>query len=241
MKRALFLFACILAWNVSAKAADYSLKATAIPVASWEGFYMGVQGGAVWSAGSFQDLDAFSSMPIIEQVSGFGGTVGGHIGYNWQRRYLVYGFEADGSWIDGNATSSLCHPCSAGANQNMDPSWLATVRGRVGVAFDDTLLYLTGGAAFGAPKNFFDIFSNATGVVQGQFTSNSTQVGLTAGVGVEHQLSPKITMRGEFRYVDFRDDNVVVTPGTCAPTCVGDRGEFSSSLIIGLVGASFKF
>jgi len=68
------------------------------------------------------------------EVSGEGddgnGVIGGlHLGYNWQRRNIVFGVEGDVSFD--------------GALDN----YLASLRGRIGVARENALFYITGGLA----------------------------------------------------------------------------------------------
>ncbi|MBC8050976.1 MAG: hypothetical protein H7X92_12655 [Chitinophagales bacterium] len=64
------------------------------------------------------------------QLGGDNGLIGGvHLGYNWQRDAVVFGVEADASFHDG-----------------VD-DYLASLRGRIGLAHGNWLLYLTGGFA----------------------------------------------------------------------------------------------
>ena len=93
----------------------------------------------------------------------------------------MFGVEADGDWADASgfgtftATSSSSL-CAGGCLTNN--SWLATVRGRAGYAFDRFLVYGTGGAAFG---NVRANFSNDP-------VSSATEAGWTVGAGVEVAL-----------------------------------------------------
>jgi outer membrane immunogenic protein len=91
--------------------------------------------------------------------------------------------------------------------------WLATLRGRGGLAFDSTLVYVTGGVAFGHVKDSFEVRS-ATSARLASFTQNKTKVGWTAGVGVEHMFSPHWTARAEFRYVDLGTTAVACSSAT---------------------------
>ena len=73
---------------------------------------------------------------------------GGTLGANYQLGSLVFGVEADGDWTDpsGFGTFTASQLC-AGVCQTTN-NWLATVRGRIGYAFDRYLVYGTAGAAF---------------------------------------------------------------------------------------------
>ena len=80
-------------------------------------------------------------------TSGF--VFGGTVGANYQVGSLVFGVEADGDWADasGFGTFTASALCAGGCLTTS--SWLSTVRGRAGYAFDRFLVYGTGGAAFG--------------------------------------------------------------------------------------------
>ena len=145
--------------------------------------------------------------------------------------------EGDWNWLDVRARRDDL-ALASGQQTSFDVSWLATVRGRAGLALDATLLYVTGGLAFGKVKNRSAFLIN--GIADETFEVNETKVGWTAGVGVEHMFSPHWTVRAEFRYVDLG-----TTKATCAtqlsPDCSLYRGEFSNTLTMGLVGVDYKF
>ena len=80
-------------------------------------------------------------------TSGF--VFGGTVGANYQVGSLVFGVEADGDWADasGFGTFTASSLCAGGCLTTS--SWLSTLRGRAGYAFDRFFVYGTGGAAFG--------------------------------------------------------------------------------------------
>jgi outer membrane immunogenic protein len=123
-----------------------------------------------------------------------------------------------------------------------DLKWLATVRGRAGLAVDATLVYFTGGVAFGHVKNSIAAL-NFDGSTSGSFSESKTRTGWTAGFGVEHIFSRHWTARAEFRYVDLgRSGGIGCTTGTS--TFCSDfnyRSDFSNTLMMGLVGLNYKF
>jgi outer membrane immunogenic protein len=218
-------------------------------VLSWAGGYLGIQGGAAQNYALFEDSDCFiGRCPLIDGRK-TGGTVGGLLGYNWQQGSFVYGVEGDWSWI-GAKTSRLAPVLGFAGNNDLSTSYdvncLATLRGRAGLAFDSTLFYVTGGAAFGHVKNSVELISAGpvnTGTINASYTQNRTKIGWTAGVGAEYMLSQHWTARAEFRYVDLGRTTVACSSATDFNNCVsaGYRGEFSNTLKLGLVGLNYKF
>ena len=118
------------------------------------------------------------------------GVIGGvQAGYNWQVSNFVLGLEADADWTNASASRTVVFgplgPAIAG-NFMVDSSketFLATVRPRLGWAFDRALFYGTGGVAFGSVKT-----SDTLGFPQSFLDATSTSktlTGWTAGAGVE--------------------------------------------------------
>ena len=196
MKRILLAAALALAAGGQALAADLpqpgpppprapaTYVPTPAPVFTWTGIYVGINGGYGFGDSSWSTLGLVPTGNF--STSGFlaGGTVGGN--YQWNQ--FVLGVEGDGDWtnLDGT-TNSTCPNCE------VKSTWLATVRGRAGYAFDRILFYGTGGAAFGNVQG---------GAIGGPFASG-TQTGWTAGGGVEFAFTPNLTGKVEYLYVDL--------------------------------------
>jgi outer membrane immunogenic protein len=251
MKKFLLATVSMVALTSVARAADISdaLKARAQiyspgPTRMWEGAYFGVQGGVARRGASFNDGGAFAGDARTTQFDGSrtGATIGGLLGYNWQLGSFVYGVEGDWNWIGAKTTQVVPNFGLFGANLStaFDVSWLASVRGRAGLALDSTLLYITGGPAFGRVENNAGITTPLTNT---SFPQDQTKVGWTAGVGAEYMLSQHWTARAEFRYVDLGRNSVACTTTTrsCSIGRSAYRGEFSNTLKLGLVGLNYKF
>jgi len=164
----------------SASAADLGArpmytKAPPAPLYNWTGAYLGINGGGGW--GDFGGLD----------VSG--GFVGGTLGYNWQQGMTVFGLETDIAWsgIDNSGTA-LGVPFSAGSD------WFGTLRGRLGIAQDRTLWFVSGGLAYGN-INVSTPFGNA----------DNTNAGWALGGGVEFALQGPWTAKIEYLHIDLGD------------------------------------
>jgi outer membrane immunogenic protein len=146
-----------------------------IPVASWTGFYIGVNGGYGWA-----NEDNYA---VVLPEGGFGG---GQIGYNWQgvlNPSLVIGIEAD---IQGADISD-----SIGV-EKQSLNYFGTVRGRLGYAFERTLVYATGGFAYGEVEYKNPVFS-----------LTDTQTGWVVGGGIEYKLTPAWSLKGEYQFLSL--------------------------------------
>jgi outer membrane immunogenic protein len=132
--------------------------------------------------------------------------VGGQIGYNIQMRQFVFGAEADlaGAWLDG---STACPNPAFNCEHSFN--WLASVRGRAGVALNGnrTLLYGTAGVAW-ADVDYSA--KDATGAQFGTGFSN-THVGWVAGAGIEHMITQNLSAKIEYLYYGF--DSVTAPAG----------------------------
>jgi len=225
MRKSLLASVSAFALAGAAYGADMApvLKAPPPPVASWSGFYLGIDGGVARHDADFNDLGGFFSGSGTKSTSKTGGVLGGYAGVNWQDRSFVYGLEGDINWVGAKATELWggTFTGSFTAAQSQDVPWVATFRGRMGIDYESTLFYVTGGLAVGQVKNSFNGFCSpafpcfgvGAGALFGSFSENKTRLGWTAGAGVEHMFSSHWTI----------------------------RGEFSNTLMSGLVGLGYKF
>ncbi|HZV21755.1 MAG TPA: outer membrane beta-barrel protein, partial [Hyphomicrobiales bacterium] len=148
-----------------------------VAAVNWSGAYGGFNVGTGWLADDGSAL-----------LSPSGGFAGGQIGYNWQGVFgmgpnWVLGVEADlqGSGIEDS---------SSGLKSSLN--WFGTIRGRVGYAFGSTLVYATGGFAFGEVEN--TVFpARAT----------ETQTGYAVGGGVEYRFNPTWSIKGEYQFISL--------------------------------------
>jgi outer membrane immunogenic protein len=173
-------------WMASAQAADLSYGSPApytvnqpLNMYSWAGPYLGANLGYGWGS-----VDHNPTQP-----SGFEG--GAQAGYNWQSGAIVFGIEGD---LQATAADDTFAPWK------YSNPWFGTVRGRVGYAFGNVLLYGTGGLAFGELRG--ETFG---------LSESHTNAGWTAGVGAEFGFAPHWTAKVEYLYVDLSDSRFTIT------------------------------
>ena len=185
---AAFIVGAPAAFAADMPIAQAPMEATVIESASydWSGFYVGVYGG--YAFGEFDD--AFAGTGDAE-----GGMAGGTLGYNMQfGGNWVAGIEVDGGWagIEDDVT---------GTDFNID--WTSTARGRIGYAFDNFLVYATGGAAIAG----IEVDGAGAGGAD-----DDTRLGYAVGGGVEAALTDNISGKIEYQYIDLGDEEIDTVP-----------------------------
>ena len=153
-------------------------------------------------------------------ASGF--LAGGQIGYNYQIQNWVLGVEGEASWT--NLKGSNVDPVHPTVNQN-NTDFIGVLGGRVGYAFDRLLLYGKAGGAWANAQDF--VFSNTTfsvgngspapaTVAAGSLVDAATvnRFGFMLGAGVEYALTPQLSVKAEYEYLDFGRQRVTVAPTT---------------------------
>jgi len=179
--------------NNAAQAADAPMPMKAPPPVAthnWAGLYVGGHIGAGFSYRNWTLGDGAIS------EAGDAVMIGGQIGFNHQVGKWVIGVESDAAW--GNLKGESV--CPDGINTCWTrQTWLGTVTGRIGYAFDPALFYLKGGAAFTRADYFKTARIPSTLDERGGGARN----GWTAGVGMDYALWNNWSLRLEYDYLDF--------------------------------------
>jgi outer membrane immunogenic protein len=197
---------CAIAADLPTQA--YKSAPVVAQVYNWTGLYVGVNGG--YAGGDQDPLVLFGNRFDRSSMGVNGGMVGGTVGAQIQQGYVVLGLEGDLDWanIKGNYVVT---PTILGAgigpgitlNVASDISAVGTARARVGVAMNNWLLYVTGGAAFvkssangtsiaGAPCGTLGVFPNCG--------ASAWRPGIVAGLGMEYGFTPNWSVKGEYLY-----------------------------------------
>ncbi len=216
MKRILLAGVIALAAGAQALAADLPPPMAPAPRApaayipapppfSWSGFYVGINGGYGFGNSSWTGPGLLTGTTGNFNVKG--GMAGGTLGWNYQLGQLVLGIEGDYDWqnIRGTMVGGGCTNI-AGFVGSCDTasSWIGTVRGRIGYAFDRIMVYGTAGGAV------TDVKASAGALDW----SSSTEWGWTAGAGIEGAITDNVTAKVEYLYDGFQ--NATCAAGSCS-------------------------
>ena len=196
MKRILMAAALALAAGGQALAADLPQPApppprapatyvpVPVPVFSWTGIYVGINGGYAFGTSSWNAQasarPATSAPTACSSAARSAAITSG-----------ASSCSASRAMATGRTSMARRPHLWPGCEAKSD--WLATVRGRAGYAFDRILVYGTGGGAFG----------NVQAASRRAPFSSATQIGWTAGGGVEFAFTPNLTAKVEYLYVDL--------------------------------------
>ena len=115
----------------------------------WTGFYLGVHagGGAVTGRTVDSEDTIFDDPEGDFDLEGFEGFFGGQLGFNHQIDNLIYGLEGDFSWIDFSRDRTMDDNPPNFPYVKAEMEWLATLRGRLGLATGNGMVYATAGVA----------------------------------------------------------------------------------------------
>jgi outer membrane immunogenic protein len=213
-----------------ALAADMRPPPAPVELFTWSGAYVGVNLGSGWRqpvdlVTTMPSCTDITRCLIVDPDTGLasalgtgrstrasGATGGFQAGYNYQFGAAVAGVELD--WEYFKRTSSLGPNAGlmtangeAGfpllVSNEVASSWLATIRGRLGFAWDRLLVYATGGVAFTDVRytqTMTTPFLGSSSVVN---VVTETKAGLTVGGGAEYALWNHLTLRAEYLYAQF--------------------------------------
>ena len=253
-----------LAAAADAGAADIPVKAPPAPaplLTNWSGWYFGVHVAQTRHYASTLDVNGFGLggfappsppyvTPFFESTTrklGFGGQVG----YNWQFNSLVVaGIEADLSRVGASTTFTpptndliFCGNCAASATNEL--KWLATLRGRAGIALGNVFLYGTAGVAWGRIANRWGYgavgFVGPGGFSDSYFNVDQVRAGFIWGGGVEVAAWSHWLLRLEALRVDFGTSTATFTGAPLFRPAGTYTTLFNNTATIGRLALSWKW
>lgn len=242
-----------------ASAADMPFKAPPpAPVAAynWAGWYVGGNIGYGWGVHSDPGLSFVDPGAAVGFATYFaaGGNVtpnlnpsgvigGGQIGYNWMLTpSWVAGLVADfqGSGIKAaatNASAVLATPTNQFNSDQID--WFGTVRAKLGFAQNNWLLYATGGLAYGRVDTSGSF--NILGATIFNGSNDATNVGWTAGAGLNYGLTSNWIVGVEYLYVDLGRTSYTETQPVVFPGTAGSSLTITNRAAANIVRASLDY
>ena len=173
----------------------------ATPIAyNWSGFYVGVHGGGIWGSTDWtvsNGAGAWANGDVGGSASD-GWLLGVQVGFNIQSGQWVFGIEGQWSWAnaDGDLT---CANGLARITCNAEFSRVATLAGRVGIAFDRSLLY----AKFGGAWVDGDFTATIAGL--GSISRGVSRSGWMLGAGWEYAFGNNWSGKIEYNFLDLSD------------------------------------
>ena len=246
MRRILFLMAVTFSHPVAAD--------------DWSGAYFGAFGGAGVSDGR-AELGDYSGVVIPNDVeyglfprsidgNSTGAVAGVGGGYNFQSNSFVSGIELDIGYAStsphhsysriDNVPTSPFPGVSTNTNYSTDFGVLATLRLRGGYAYRDTLFFGSAGLAAGRVHNRFELSLPEIGYSSPDWSGSGMRLGYTVGLGVEHRLTRRVSLKFETMYVNLADRTVNGVDGTSFP---GEAisYKFSNDMVVARFGINMKF
>jgi outer membrane immunogenic protein len=197
-----------------AMAADMPLKAPA-PVVSyydWSGVYLGASVG--WIKSSYDW--AYTNPAPATCCKPFSGSVtdaiiDGHLGAQFQWGWLVLGVEASANRIfTGTKLNQVgcVAPNSLTTACQIQPRDIRTVGGRLGFAWQEWMIYGTGGGAWTSVQtNLFFPGANGPTVFSSDDKTNANYRGWYAGGGFEYVMYKgnfvDVIVGAEYQHIDF--------------------------------------
>lgn len=199
-------FAAVLLAS-AAQAADVAAPAGY----DWTGFYLGANAGIAWNNSSIDDTIYTTGVRLNEFENNVSGsqtafTAGGLLGYNYQMDRIVFGAEADLNYLGFGANNNQAYTIGnydVTAKASFDADWFGTIRARLGYAFDNMLIYGTGGVAYGHLNADGKITLDDGGTATTwKGSANTTNWGWTVGGGAEYGID-NWSIGLEYLYVDL--------------------------------------
>ena len=143
-------------------------------------------------------------------------TAGVLLGYNYQVDRVVLGMETDFNYLgfsDSNTGGLTGEFSDYTTKSSFDANWFGTIRGRLGYAFDNLLIYGTGGLAYGHMSADGKVVQDDAGTLTTwKGSTETTNWGWTVGGGAEYGID-NWSLGLEYLYVDLGsaewDSNVI--------------------------------
>lgn len=191
----------------------------------WSGLRVGVQGGFGQLSGSATGTASIKNWGSLSATrdfdSGAQGEYGANIGYSFQAlNGLVFGLDADINAADRSASSmgliqlGSCPgqwaSCLSVGAVDTSMNWYGTVRGTVGQAIGNLLIYGTGGLAFADVESTISSQAKLLGytLYNGSQSTSGVRTGWTVGGGAAIAINPRVSVKLEYLHTDLGETTI---------------------------------
>ncbi len=233
------------------------------PGSDWTGLYVGghlgygfgdVKGATTTAAGVTGGVAATESANADLK----GVTKGFQAGFNYQfANGFVVGIEAEHIWLKHQKTQKAVtthNPAHAAggwlqASTQYELDWMATLRGRAGIAFDRLFVYGTAGVAWLKEIEERGQYSLGSGIstVGPMFREQDavTRRGWTVGGGLEYALLNNWSLKGEYSYAHFGNEEFLFPSARASlssyNTVNGRKASNELELHTSKIGLNYRF
>jgi len=164
----------------------------------------------------------------------------------------MLGVEGDFSWASLSNNQTVAVLTSGGVPalghgliMNTSVDWLSSARGRLGYIANNSLWYVTGGAAWGQLEISGQVNApsfNTNSIVVQNFQHTSS--GWVAGGGVEYMATSNVLLRLEYLYYGLSGASVTAPCPICIPAALDGSGNFmvgNTNIQVVRAALSYKF
>lgn len=214
-----YLFAITLALGSTLTLADE------IRVKDWTGLYTGIAIGAtsnsaspdtqVEYSGYFTDVAASSDRaqldPILQnEIEGDGVSASLLAGYHFQTGSVVYGLEADLTFIDYSESESdgptaydTLSTASFTTTTKVEANYMISLRPKIGYVKDTFLMHLSAGpviSEFTTTHDYTDTYGIGNSL---KFEDKEKSVGLSVNIGIDYRIASDLSLRADYTHMQF--------------------------------------
>ncbi len=196
----------------------------------WSGLYIGAQigYGEASMSGCIECSSLFDTPSFADDLNLSGIAGGLHAGYNWQSDAIVFGIEGDINFADWK--DKVVSPLDSEDVQKASVNVLGSIRGRLGIAVGDALLYGTAGVAL-SDADWTSIEDTSSD------TAHFNDIGGVVGGGVEWMVFSNTSIRAQGLYYFFNDKEDV---SDFNRGDTGERIELDDMFVVS-IGATWHF
>jgi len=196
---------------------------------SWSGCYIGVHGGGARGDKRWYNAAGVEFIDRAHDADGF--LVGGQVGCNWQQGQFVFGIEGEAAWANIDGSASVAGLTTTTYNTEADI--LGSIAGRIGWAFDRTLLFVKGGAAFTHERQWIATTGGTTFDMD-----RDLRWGWLVGGGLEYAFAPNWSGKIEYNYMNFGTADISL----CAvPTGACFSDQIKQDMHVVKVGVNYRW